>query len=300
VLQWNLNIQQQVSKTTTMTVGYIGSRGIHQPFRTEDANMVLPTFTTQGYLWPSPSGSGTKVNPNVGTIRALWWLSDSYYDALDAHVTSTVTRQFQLNSSFTWGKSIDTNSATIAGDAFGNSVPSLDWFNVKLGRGVSDFNIGKLFTTSIIWQAPSLASTNAIAWAAKGWELGGVYKVESGVPFTPLVGGDPLGKNSSDPWDYPNRVAGCSLVNHNYKTNGALNYVNTSCFTFPNPSTLRGNAGRNIIVGPMLSGLDVSLYKNNPIRKLSEDFNAQFRIETFNILKSLKLRDTQQRQPAAI
>ncbi len=282
--QWNLSVQQEISRTTTFTLGYVGSRGIHQPFRTEDANMVLPTLTPQGYLWPSPAGSGTKVNPNVGTIRALWWMSDSYYSAMEAHLAVQMRPSLLLDSSFTWGRSIDTSSATIAGDAFGNSVPSLDWFNPRLSRGPSDFNIGKLWVTSAVWELPNPVSSNSFAWAAKGWELGGIYRLDSGVPFTPLIGGDPLGKNSSDPWDYPNRVPNCPLSNRNYKHNSNLNYVNLNCFTFPVPATLRGNAGRNIIVGPGLSDLDASLVKNTHIPSISQNFNAQFRFEVFNIL----------------
>ena len=283
VMQWNLNVQGQVSKDVVLSLGYVGSRGVHQPFRTEDANMVLPTLTPRGYLWPSPSGSGTKVNPNAGTIRALWWMSDSYYDALEAQLTARMGHTLQLNSSFTLGKSLDTSSATIAGDAFGNSIPSLDWFDLRLSRGLSDFDITKLFVTNAVWEIPNPASNKGLAWAAKGWELGGIYKLASGIPFTPLVGGDPLGKNSSDPWDYPVRVPNCNIVNQNYKHNSQLNYVNLSCFTFPVPSVLRGNAGRNIIIGPGLSDFDFSLFKNNPIRKVSEDFNVQFRFEAFNV-----------------
>src|SRR6185437_710464 len=47
---------------------------------------------------------------------------------------------------------------------------------------------------------------------------------------------------------------------------------------------LRGNAGRNILVGPGLANLDFSLFKNNRIPRISEQFNAQFRVEVFNIL----------------
>jgi hypothetical protein len=47
---------------------------------------------------------------------------------------------------------------------------------------------------------------------------------------------------------------------------------------------LRGNAGRNIIPGPGLVNLDFSLFKNNPIKRISETFNVQFRAEIFNIL----------------
>lgn len=284
VMQWNLSFQRQLANNLTTTIGYVGSRGVHQPFRSEDADLVLPTLTPQGYLWPSPTGSGTKLNPNAGTIRALMWGSNSFYDALEAEVKKRMSHGFQVQGSFTWGKSIDNNSATVAGDAFGNSVPSLHWFDPRLSRGPSDFNIGKVFVINAIWDVPAPSVTGPLALLTKGWELGGIYKLSDGVPFTPLIGGDPLGLNSTDPWDFPNRVPGCNLVNGNYKHDKQLDYVNLSCFTFPTPSTLRGNAGRNIIVGPGLSSLDFSAFKNNYISRISETFNVQFRAEIFNIL----------------
>lgn len=283
VLQWNLNIQRQLANNLSLTIGHVGSRGIHQPFRSEDADLVLPTLTPQGYLWPSPAGSGTKLNPNAGTIRALMWRSDSYYEALEVGLKKIMSHGFQAQSSFTWGRSIDTSSATNAGDAYGNSVPSLHWFDPRLSRGPSDFNIGKVLVLNGIWNVPGAPVSGPFAWALKGWQLSGVFKVSDGVPFTPLIGGDPLGLNSTDPWDFPNRVPGCNLVNGNYKQQ-KLDYVNLSCFTFPNPGTLRGNAGRNSIVGPGLEDLDASVFKNNFIPRVSEAFNVQFRAEFFNVL----------------
>jgi len=48
-------------------------------------------------------------------------------------------------------------------------------------------------------------------------------------------------------------------------------------------ANLRGNLGRNMVIGPGLSKLDLSVFKNNYIRRISESFNAQFRAEIFNI-----------------
>ena len=45
-----------------------------------------------------------------------------------------------------------------------------------------------------------------------------------------------------------------------------------------------GNAGRNSLIGPGLSNLDLSLVKNNHIKRISESFNIQFRAEFFNLL----------------
>ena len=47
---------------------------------------------------------------------------------------------------------------------------------------------------------------------------------------------------------------------------------------------LRGNSGRNIMNGPGVTNLDFSVFKNNQIKRLSENFNVQFRVEMFNIL----------------
>jgi hypothetical protein len=47
---------------------------------------------------------------------------------------------------------------------------------------------------------------------------------------------------------------------------------------------LRGNSGRNIVTRPSLMNLDFSLFKNNSIKRISENFNVQFRAEFFNVL----------------
>ncbi len=136
------------------------------------------------------------------------------------------------------------------------------------------------------------------------------------MPFTATWGtdGDPQGLNSSDPWAFPDRLTtpGCATLTNPGNPN---KYIKTECFSVPKApsldyfnaasplgcdqafgssistdpnylwcSNLRGNAGRNILIGPGLSNLDFSVFKNNPVKKISENFNVQFRAEFFNIL----------------
>jgi hypothetical protein len=61
-------------------------------------------------------------------------------------------------------------------------------------------------------------------------------------------------------------------------------YVKLQCFTFPQPSTLLGNLSRNSLTGPGLSNLDLSLFKDNYIKHVSDKFDLQLRMEAFNIL----------------
>ncbi len=314
VMQWNLNTQRELLPNLTAMVGYVGSRGVHQAIQDDDMNNVTPTLTPAGYLFPSPIGSGQKINPNFGAIRGIFYQGNSFYNALEVGVQKKMSRNFRIQGSFTWGKSIDTGSATIGGDQFSNSISSL-WprTDPNANRALSDFNVGRTLVINAIWDIPGLKSSlGPVGWATNGWELGGIYTVTDGVPFTPTFGtdADPLGLNSSDPWAFPSRVTGpgCgSLIN----PGNPNNYIKTQCFTvplapnmafwtancdpvppgtapggvpFPECFNLRGNAGRNSLIGPGTSELDFSIFKNNPIKKISESFNVQFRAEFFNIL----------------
>jgi len=317
-MQWNLNVQRELAPNLTVLVGYVGSRAVHLPLANNDRDIVLPVLTSAGYLFPNPVANGTVLNPNFGDISGLTYNGQSYYHALEVGVQKAMSHGLAVHSSFTWGKSIDIGSAGGAGDQFSNSIGAPPWYDLRSIRGLSDFNIGRTLVVTLTWQVPSPKSlSGAPGWITSGWELGGIYKVSDGVPFTPTFGtdGDPQGLNSSDTWDFPNRLTGpgCqSLVN----PGNPNNYIKTQCFAIPTaPSVaffnmpaplgcdpafgqstdptmpfylwcfnLRGNSGRNILIGPGTSNLDFSIFKNIPIKKISESFNVQFRSEFFNIL----------------
>jgi hypothetical protein len=284
VTQWNLTIQRELAKDLSAMVGYVGSRGVHQPFRVEDIDIVLPTLTSQGYLWPPSPPGGTRLNLNAGRITAGLWSGDSYYSALEAQIKKKIARG-SLEVSYTWGKSIDTSSGSLVGDEYTNSISSPLFFNPRLNRGLSDFNIAHNLEVNYTWEIGTPKWASGIkAWTLGGWEVGGVFEASTGVPFTPGIGGDALGVKSTDPnIDVPNLIAGpgCgSPVN----PGNPVSYIKTQCFALPNPITLRGNLGRNTLIGPGLMNFDFSLFKNNYIKRISDRFNAQFRAEFFNIL----------------
>jgi hypothetical protein len=147
-----------------------------------------------------------------------------------------------------------------------------------------------------------------MAWAAKGWQVGGIMQIRSGLPFTPLIGGDPIGLKSSANFAYPDRLtgSGCSAP---VNPGNALNYIKLNCFALPvatpaiasqcqtfgyvpanpgpfNPgvpgtcANLLGNSGRNSIYGPGLIDFDFSVVKDT---KVFERLNVQFRAEIFNM-----------------
>jgi hypothetical protein len=225
---------------------------------------------------------------------------------------------FQFGGSYTYGKSMDDDSATIAGDAFANSITSWFWFAPKISHALSDYNITHSAAINGIWDVPGPKSLHGPGGVLlNGWELGTILKLNSGIPTTPLISGDPLGVQNagSDLFSIPDRVPGCDPVNHNFKSNPggiSLGYINYSCFTLPTapasfasgcdpgsfpkatPATppsgtvycanLLGNAGRNSIIGPSLFNMDFSVFKNFAIRRISESASVQFRAEFFNIM----------------
>jgi hypothetical protein len=288
VLQWNINVQREIIKDVTGMLAYVGSRAVHQAFRADDINTTVPSNPTS--LTPTFPGVdsqgnplGTLMNPNAGQITAVDFGGDAHYHALQAKLTARIGSKFRAQASYTWGKSIDTGSATVGGDTFLNSISSLPIFNPALRRGPSDFNIVHNLVVSYNWFLPRLEELPAAArWLLGGWQLGGVVQFSSGIPFTPNIAGDPLGLGSTDPWDFPDLIGGpgcSSLVN----PDNVLAYINTNCFAAPIPYNRRGNLGRNALTGPPLKNVDFSLFKNIPVKRVSESFNIQLRIEVFNL-----------------
>ncbi len=306
VMTWNLNVQRQLSQNFAVIVGYMGSRGVHQQFKVDDSDMTLPTLTSAGYVFPystNPTTPLPTLNPNFGAIRSLWWNGDSSYNSLQIGATKHLSHGVQFQGSYTWSKSLDTSSSGAGSDSYGNSLSSLHWYDQRLNRSYSDFNTPRVLSLSAIWELPGAHVSDTMAQKfLGGWELGSIFTAQDGQPFTVLLGGDPLGQNSSDPFAFPNRLGGpsCrSLVNA-----GNINhYIKLDCFSFPtapsqsfynqycNPSlpfplctNLRGNARRNILSGPGFYNLDFSVYKNTAFRRISETFSTQFRVEFFNVL----------------
>jgi hypothetical protein len=163
----------------------------------------------------------------------------------------------------------------------------LFYFLSKYGRGPADFSATQNLVINYLWAIPSPSSFHGTAgWAARGWQLSGIFQVRSGLPFTPLIGGDPLGLDSTHTIAYPDRLrgSGCaSLIN----PGSVSNYIKLQCFPLPMATpaiaaqcqpfgpqvgslpiagtcaNLLGNGGRNEIYGPGLVNFDFSVFKDN-------------------------------------
>jgi hypothetical protein len=280
IMNWNLTLQRQLIADWTLTAAYVGSRGVHMAFGTDEVNIVLPIGqNAQGFIWPTPRGSGTVVDPNAGELRGTLWDGNSHYNALQLQIVKTMSHGFQAQGSYTWSKCIDEGSEASRGDQFQNGIISPLFFEKAHRRGRCAYDYRHVFVGNALWNIPGPKSGVASALLGN-WQLGSILSSTTGVPFSVIIGGDPLGLKGTDVNGWPDYVPGCKIEN----PADPLHYINTACFTLPNPLTRLGNAGRNIATGPSLFNLDLAAYKNIPITAISEGFRVQLRAEFFNIL----------------
>jgi hypothetical protein len=250
-MNWNFNVQRQITPSLTATVGYVGMHTVHSPFTTDDSNMALPFPGTN--LWPcGPNGTvgvtcasgflpggttaapikNTIIDPNVGALRPTFWMVSSYYEGVQAQVTKNMSHGLQASASYTHGKCMDDTSSGLIGDPFQNSFTTTMFFLTESRRGRCDFNISDNFVGNFIWNVPGPKS-GVMAYLAGGWQTGAIFTASTGIPTTPFIAGDELGLlGSADAQHYPDYVPGCNPVNSNWKSTGG-SYINLNCYTVP-------------------------------------------------------------------
>jgi hypothetical protein len=293
VMQYTFNIQQQFAKNTAFTLGYIGSHGVRQPFTSNDINFVPPVVDSPlGYVWPV-KGTGTKLNPAIGIESGTYFEGSSVYNSLQASLRYTSSR-VQGSLSYTWGRSIDDSSSALSGASFDNSISNPPNFDLRLNRALSDFDVRNLVTAYAMTVLPSPAQ-HLGPWVAplRGWNLENIFTISGGVPFTPTIGGDPLGSLTSTPFDRPDlvRKTGCTQPQN-------IHYLDTSCFAFPAnyeyatglSGPRLGNAGRNPFIGPGTFFWTTGLMNE---QKLGERIHMQLQAQAFNVSNRTNFGDPQ-------
>jgi hypothetical protein len=345
--EWGLTIQRQITSDMSLTVGYVGSHGMHLLTRGDDGNMagapgspVQYMTTPYGYLFPcgfptagaanqsctpgtfggTPTGGlgkSDQLNPTLGVIRYIYWNGSAHYNGLNVNLDRKFSHGLQFQVAYTFSKSMDDTSQTIAGDTFGNGINSPWWFLPQAFYGPSDFNVAHTLSINSLYVIPTPKTwTGAMKEGLADWEVGGIFTYNSGTPTTAINQGDPLGlgNGGADQFGPTVRLPGCNPVSTSGSAPGKPNWINESCFTEPymptsfvnslvgsnfqcapanSPNTPAGNTGclnlapfnigKNSITGPHFVNMDFSIHKTFPITRISEAFNVQFRAEFFDI-----------------
>lgn len=273
VQEFNLDVQHQLTPNLVLDVGYVGTRASNL-LQTIDINQPEPG---PGAVQPR------RPFPQFGQMSSAYSTAQSWYNGLEVRLDKRFSQGLQFLGAYTFSRAIDTSSAEFGNNSDANQPQ--DNHNLAAERGLSDFDIRHRFVLSSVYQLPFgpgrhflNSAHGATAEILGGWQVQGIATVESGQPFTPLLATD--NSNTGEFLDRPNVVGnpyapgpGCP------QARTPQCWVNPAAFAVPAPFTF-GNAGRDILIGPPLRDVDLSLLKDT---SLGEARKLQFRAEMFNI-----------------
>jgi len=291
VIQSNVNLQQQLTKNTVLQIGYITAHGVHQIFATNDINNVpyLGKDPSGNYYWPDlkavtgAARSAMILNPAVGTESDSFFGGSSVYHSLQTSLSYSAPKGITGKIAYTWSHSIDDSSSAISGSSFSNSISGLPSFDLRLNRADSDFDLRNVFSANAVAPIPDIKSGGIYTSMLRHWTFNNIVNIRSGIPITPVIGGDPLGLLGSQPFAFPDRI-----VNNRPCTNPhSTHYIDTTCFKFPTTYTYApgfsgprlGTSRRNTLDGPGLFFWTTGLMRDQPI---TEKVRAQFQVQAFN------------------
>ncbi len=278
LLSYNLTLQRQLSGSVMVSAGYAGSRGLNM-IQTTEGNPLVPQIlggTTE--FW---SATATRQNPAWSFCECKTSGGDTWYNSLQVSLQKRLSHNLQLQTSYTFSKLLDDTQGLHGGEAGGSSVTGTDPFHLKTDKGPADFNDPHYFTFNALYTVPT-PDWKGVGIIAKGWRLGTIVSISSGLPFSALLSGNRsrsgvLGGGTGNP-DRPDRVSGCKAI-----LGGPNRYFDPACFAIPQVGFL-GTAGRNILTGPRHANWDFSLVKETAIPHLGEGTHLEFRAEFFNLL----------------
>ena len=252
---YNLQVEKGVGRAAVLQVGYVGSQG-------RKLNIVSDINQNGAF--------NTDALHQYGSIIQLNSVGTSNYNALQT--TFRVRSWHGLTSQFayTWSHALDEISeyrAVIADD------PN----NIKLDYGSSDYDTRHLFTTSFTYDIPG--SSHGPRILTHGWQVSSLMNWHTGQPYDEALAFAPFGQHLiGDPF------AG---VSHNFSKNLAscgcpgMQWINPAAF-----GVGPANIGRNKFYGPGYGDIDLSVFKNIPVR---ERLKVQLRAEMFNLFNRINL-----------
>ena len=313
--QWNLNIQRELGRGTVLSVGYVGSRGVHL-FIQKNLNPSLPsTAVAPGCdgvataACATPTGSPCipsvaagnlsscffgafvgapftigavqplipRVNNNYGPLNEAVTQGSSNYHSLQVSLVRQAARGITTQLSYTYSHCLSNGDGTYGLEQ--GAVGLLNPYDPRYDYGNCTFDLRHNFVANVRYQLPFHGNR-----LVEGWVLSGIFTWRRGLPFSVLDGFDQAGLFNNVADTRANMTPGCNPYVKKRVLGPGVPYaepqwINGSCFALEPAGTL-GNQRRDTFLGPRFINLDFALLKNT---KITERLSAQFRAEFFNI-----------------
>jgi hypothetical protein len=262
-LQYNLNLEREITRSTILRAGYFGARGNHLA-RAGEQNPFEPAL-------------GHRFNPNLSSpLQMVLTDAQSFYNSFQLSVSGQHTDSLSWQVFYTFSHSIDDASNTFLIDAV-NEPESQDIFNRKGSRGRSGFDIRHNFVGNVLYELPF----GRRRWFG-GWQLSGIASVHSNVPFTPVLSFDNADLQSVVIAERPNLIGNpySGVCPNGARVGTPACWFNPGAFALPPPGQF-GTAGRDSVRGPGFAQLDLAVQKSFQVR---EGMKIMLRAEAFNLL----------------
>ena len=185
---YNVSVQREAGWDTVFTLGVAGSRGVHL-WRSYDANVPTPTTLADGT--PFFAATAARPNPAFSTIELKASDGDSWYNALILEGRKRLSGGLSLQSSYTWGKNIDTTQAStfFSDSTTGTTTAFPESLGPDYNRGLADFHVKHTWVVNFTWALPFARGLDEglVKHVLDGWQLVGIGQLRSGPPLTPFV-----------------------------------------------------------------------------------------------------------------
>src|SRR5579871_1118719 len=285
---WNASVEHQFGGHWLARAAYVASESDHQSYQNE-TNPGLPICGPVSPTCPQVT-SNVRTYQNFGTV-------DTYYSSGTANYQSgqfTLEKRFdhglQFTANYTYSHNIDLASTGtgINGGYFDDPrCPSCN-------RGNSYIDIPQVLVLNFVYETPAPGGWNRAArMALGGWQISGIFRAQSGVPFTIYCGCTSSWQLAGSDWGqyapgvthghtHPG-IGGLKPLN-----GGLTGYLDLSDFDPAGPPQgSSGDTGRNPgLFGPGQNNWDLGLSKN---LRFTERYRLQFRWEMFNAFNRTSL-----------
>jgi Carboxypeptidase regulatory-like domain/TonB dependent receptor len=268
-MEWNFGLEQQLTRTLSLGTYYVGSGSRHQ--------FLQPLANTATVPGPGPISARQPYPQYGGPIPWDFNEGTANYHALQVKMKQELTGGLYYLLSYTWGKSMD-----LASDPQADTLTN--FYHLGQDYGPSDYSRKHMLSFAGSYALPVgngkpfLTNANSVVnTVVGGWNIGGIFTADSGLPFYALAGGDVANTGGG-----PQRAERVPNAPGAPKTR--QEWVNPQGFTVPTPYTF-GNERRNDLVGPGYLNVDFNARKDFKF----ERFTTQFKAEFFNLFNRTQL-----------
>ncbi|QEE30661.1 TonB-dependent receptor [Terriglobus albidus] len=276
----SFNIEQQLSRTTLFTIGYVGTFGRHlevlyninQP-KVSDLAAGVSLANARPYQQTSFQGMNSKFNQKLLAINQLNFAANSNFHSLQTTIKQAAWKGLITTFNYTWSKSLDYASS--------NTTP-MNSYDLKADYGPSTFDNRHVLNGFAYYTLPKF--TDKAKRITQGYQVNALVQFTSGTPINPQYSTnvDGTGELKNRPnWNGVSPYVGGAQLATSSSSGRTYRYLQPASVTFSTPANFTyGNLRRDAFTGPIFHTVDFSLIKRTPV---TERVMSEFRAEIFNV-----------------